>query len=326
MRSNKNSRLAAGGTAAAIVVILILFAAFVDWRTVVDQLRRADWRYLAAASSALVSGLALYAARWRALLATRMRWRSTFHAANVGHAVNTLIPMRAGEPARIVMLGRSESAPLAEVTSSVVVERLFEQIMRVTALVSAVAVGAGLTVSPGAIAGALAFVSLGMGGMIWLIRHRDSVLERWPAVLARLPRVTEAGARSLLGSILAGFAGIATPRQFFTGLAWSLLTWACFAIFHALALLALRLDLPASQAISMSLGALALAPPSAPTQPGVYHASIVAPLTAIGFDNAALIAYAILLHAIQMAWMVGLGLLALAQSGASVKELLHRVT
>lgn len=321
---NKNSRLAAWGTVAAIVVILILFAVFVDWRMVVDQLRRSDWRYLVAASVALVIGLALYAARWRALLTTKLRWRSTFHAANVGHAVNTLIPMRAGEPARIVMLGRSESASIAEVTSSVVVERLFEQIMRLTAFTSAVAVGVGLTISPGTIVGALAFVSLALGGMIWLIRNRESVLARWPVVLARIPRVTEPGARSLLGSVLAGFAGIATPRQFITGLAWSLLTWACFAIFHALALLALQLNLPAPQLLSMSLGALALAPPSAPTQPGVYHASVVVPLTAIGFDDATLTAYAVILHALQMAWMVGLGLWALWQSGASAKELFQK--
>lgn len=321
---SKNSRLAAWGTVAAIVVILILFAVFVDWRTVADQLRRSDWRYLVAASLALVIGLALYAARWRALLTTKLRWRSTFHAANVGHAVNTLIPMRAGEPARIVMLGRSESASIAEVTSSVVVERLFEQIMRLTALTSAVAVGAGLTISPGTIVGALAFVSLALGGMIWLIRNRESVLARWPTVLARIPRVTESAARQVLASILSGFAGVASPRQLFIGLTWSLLTWTCFAIFHALALLALQLNLPTSQLLSMSLGALALAPPSAPTQPGVYHASVVVPLTAMGFDNVTLTAYAVILHALQMAWMAGLGLWALWQSGASAKELFQK--
>jgi uncharacterized protein (TIRG00374 family) len=322
--NNKNSRIAVWGTVAAIAAILILFAVFVDWRTVANQLRRSDWRYLIAASIALLIGLALYAARWRALLTTKLRWRSTFHAANVGHAVNTLIPMRAGEPARIVMLGRSESASIAEVTSSVVVERLFEQIMRLTALVSAVAVGAGLTVSPGTIVGALAFVSLALGGMIWLIRNRENVLARWPVALARIPRVTESGARQLLASILAGLAGVASPRQLIVGLTWSLLTWACFAIFHALALLALQLNLPTPQLVSMSLGALALAPPSAPTQPGVYHASVVVPLTAIGFDNATLTAYAVILHALQMAWMVGLGLWAVWHSGASAKELFQK--
>jgi len=88
--------------------------------------------------------------------------------------------------------------------------------------------------------------------------------------------------------------------------------------------LALQLNLPTPQLVSMSLGALALAPPSAPTQPGVYHASVVVPLTAIGFDNATLTAYAVILHTLQMAWMVGLGLWAVWHSGASAKELFQK--
>jgi uncharacterized membrane protein YbhN (UPF0104 family) len=85
-------------TIAFIVIILILFIVFVDVPAVWQAVRRANGLYLLGGILALLAGLAAYATRWRLLLADKPRWRSTFDAANVGHAVNTLIPLRAGEP------------------------------------------------------------------------------------------------------------------------------------------------------------------------------------------------------------------------------------
>jgi hypothetical protein len=104
-------------------------------------------------------------------------------------------------------------------------------------------------------------------------------------------------------------------------LVWSVLAWTCFWLFHFLTLQALPVSLSLSARLSLSLGALALAPPSAPTQPGVYHASLVAPLRVMGFEGATLTAYAISLHALQMLWMVSLGLWGVSRSGLSLRSL-----
>ena len=72
--------------------------------------------------------------------------------------LNIFIPLRAGEAARIVMLSRDEHVSLAEVTSSFVDERLFEQIMRLTALGVAVLVGVGISISIEAISAAVFIV------------------------------------------------------------------------------------------------------------------------------------------------------------------------
>jgi len=68
---------------------------------------------------------------------------------------------------------------------------------------------------------------------------------------------------------------------------------------------------------------LALSPPSAPTQPGIFHASVVVPLAAVGFDEVALTAYAVLLHILEMVWMIGLAIVGLAQTGLSVGSMLQ---
>jgi hypothetical protein len=305
-----------------IAVSVLFFVLLVDLRAVAAQLRAADAGYLAAASAALLAGLGVYAVRWWWLLGRRPRWLSTFHAGNVGHAVNVLLPLRVGEPARILVLSRTTPVSLGQATSSVVVERLLEQLLRLAALGGAVVFGLGLTISPLTVLVAVAGLAAAVAGIAWLRRQRERVLAQWPARLARLPRVSEAAARATLTGLLFGLEQAASPGRLVGGLALSVLAWGCFWAFDALALAALPGVLSTAQMLTLSLGALALAPPSAPAQPGIYHAALVAPLSVLGYDQAALTAYAVVMHALLMVWMLGLGLWGFGQSGAGLGDVL----
>lgn len=303
-------------TLAGAVALLML----VDLRAVLASVRQADWRYLAAASAALLGGTALYALRWKLLLGGRPNWSRTFLACCVGHGVNLLLPLRLGEAVRIVVLGRSERLPYAEVASSVVVERLWEQAMRLTALAAAMALGIGVRLSPATVAGTLGLIGGAALAVAWLRRHPIWVLAHVPRWLARLPRIDEPSARATLARLLAGLQQATRPRQLFAGGLTSLGAWGLFWGFHLLALLALPGGLTTPQVVMLSLGALALAPPSSPTVPGVYHASVVVPLAVAGQPEALLTAYAIILHALLLGWLLTLGLVGLASSGLSARE------
>jgi uncharacterized protein (TIRG00374 family) len=309
------------GLAAVVGLIILLFVYFVDLAAVRQQLSDADPGYLAAASLLLCVGLLAYAGRWRLLLANQPTWSHTFHASNVGHAGNILIPARAGEALRIVVMGGSSTVTVTTATSSFVVERLFEQLMRLAALLGAVIYGAGIAVSwRNALAG-LAFVLLAFSAIVWLANHQETVLARGPAWLARLPRVSEAAARRSLADLLHNLAAISNPRQFALVLTWSLLTWLSFWAAFYLTLLALANGFPPEEQLAVSLGALALSPPSAPTQPGIFHASVVAPLAAVGYRAETLTAYAVVLHALEMIWMIGLALWGMARLRLSPRAL-----
>lgn len=302
-----------------------MFVFFVEWAVVWRLLQTAVLHYLLLASGLLVGGLWAYAVRWRVLLANQPGRLHTFHAANIGHAGNIIIPARAGEALRIVVMGRSEAVSLTTATSSFVVERLFEQVMRLAALGGAVVYGVGLAVTPGTVLGGFGFVALALAGLAWLLRRREAVLARGPVWLARLPRVTEAGARESLTDLLDNLTAVSEWRQLALVTFWSLAAWALFWGFFYASLLALGDVFPTSARLAVSLGALALSPPSAPTQPGIFHASVVAPLTAVGFAAEALTAYAVLLHLLEMLWMIGLALWGLAQTGLTPRTLLSRV-
>ncbi|MFQ5399213.1 MAG: lysylphosphatidylglycerol synthase transmembrane domain-containing protein [Anaerolineae bacterium] len=311
------------GLVALIGIIAAAFAYFVDLQAVAVQLRLADPRALLAASTLLIAGLAAYAVRWRLILSSQPTFWLTFHASNIGHAGNIIIPARAGEAARIVVMGRSDAVSVAQATSSFVVERLFEQIMRLVALGGAVAFGAGLHLTAVSVIGGVGIVLLAFLAIIWLAKHQDAVLRKGPSWLARFPRISEDRARESLADLLASLTAIASPRRLAAVLLWSFTTWACFWGFFYLALLALPGNFAPEVWLPISLGALALSPPTAPTQPGIFHASVVAPLAAVGFAAENLTAYAVILHILEMALMIGLALWGVVGTGLRSGALLN---
>jgi len=305
--------------AVIIIAITILFFLLVETEEVVQHLVAADARFLFAASIALILGLVAFAARWRALLGNKPRLLFTFHASNLGHAGNILIPFRAGEAIRILVMGSEKSVSLTEATTSVVVERLFEQLMRLLTLAAAILVGVGLEISPAAALGGIGLLILGFGTIAWLVSNQDFTLDRGTRLLARLPRVTEETARKSISDLLQNLEVVSKPRQFALILLWSLITWSLFWGFFYLTLLSLGTSFTPEQQLAVSLGAMALSPPSAATQPGIFHASIVVPLTALGIDPEALTAYAVILHILEMFWIVGLATWGLIATGSSLQ-------
>lgn len=305
----------------ATAVLLILF---VDMAAVYQELRRAQPVYMLAASLFLLAGLACFALRWRFLLRNQPGFWHTFHAANIGHAGNMLLPGRVGEPARIVVMGQDDSVSYTEATSSFVVERLFEQMMRLLALATAVTLGSGITITPGTVGVSLLLLASMFSLIFWLVRNREITHRKGTAVLSKLPRVTPEKADRWLNDVLDNLQYVSSLPHTAQAIGWSLLSWLCFWAFFYVVLLALGDQIPAADRLPISIGALALSPPSAATQPGLFHGSVVIPLTAVGFDRNLLTAYAILLHIIEMFWIVLLAIVGLWRTGVSVTAVMRR--
>ena len=156
--------------------------------------------------------------------------------------------------------------------------------------------------------------------MLWMIKQRSYVLDRFPRWLARLPRIKEEQARQGLISLIDGLTGIASARHLATTLMWSVITWGLFWGFHYLCLLALGQEIDLNVRLALSLGSLALVPPSATTLPGVYQVSMVVPLGLIGYDENQLISYALIMNTIEMVWVVGLGMWGSLHSGITLQQ------
>ena len=125
---------------AVTLVIGAIFFWFVDLDQVIELLRQADWRLLAAGMGALLVSYVLMAVRWRYLLANRTGFFPSFHAINISNLVNSLTPIP--EIAlRVLITGRSRDMSISGATSGMLVERSLEQVMRVLAFLLALLTG-----------------------------------------------------------------------------------------------------------------------------------------------------------------------------------------
>jgi uncharacterized protein (TIRG00374 family) len=292
--------------AVLMAVIVALFAWQVDMRAAWAVLRTARPLPVLLGSLCLVGGLAVFAQRWRALLKNKPDLLFTFHAANIGNAANILLPFRAGEGLRVLVMGTDANVSLAESTSSFVIERLFEQLLRVIAIVGAIVLGVGLEPSPGTIGSGLFGAAVGFGIILWLARRPEFIFKYGTALLAKLPHMNEQRAEQSITDFLEVLDAISAPRRFFTVLLWSLVSWVFYWAFFYFTFVALDTGLVSEMQLTISLAALAISPPSASTQPGIFHASVVAPLAAVGFASEMLTAYAILLHIIELVLITSL--------------------
>jgi uncharacterized protein (TIRG00374 family) len=304
------------------VALLVVAARFIDWKMVWDMLSAANRPILAGAAVMLVLGYISYAERWRYLLGDRAGYRPVFHTANVGSMLNALLPGRPGDYVRILLLHQKSGAPVFAITSSIVVERWYEQIMRLAAFGGAVIFGAGAQVSALTTLGSAAYLVLSFLVMIFLLKRREWVLQKAPPVLARLPRLTEERARSGLTDLIDGLSAISSPSRLLTTLFWSLVTWSLFWGYHYLCLLALHPYLAPNQLLAISLGSLALVPPSATTVPGVYQVSMVIPLALVGYSRSLLTTYSLVMNVLEMAVVLLLGLWGTFAIGLTIHELL----
>ncbi len=287
------------GAIALLALAVVGLVYFVDLNRVGAILAAGDPVLLTAAVLAFLVGMAVYALRWWMLLPAASFW-PVFHAANLGHAGNILIPGRAGEPGRVLALARSGEATGAQATSSVLVEKFVEQPTRV--LFCGLALMAGLELPPPLVRGLLLGLVLLSLVFLSLLLFQNAALERIPRWFGQ----GEEKVRAILRDMYATAAFLAAPGRALAVVGLTLVTWGFFTA--SFWLTAWALELPGS-ALSFSLLAMGVSSPTAPTQPGLFHASLIPLMVAVGYPKEPVSAVVIVLHLYQMGPMIGAGLL-----------------
>jgi uncharacterized protein (TIRG00374 family) len=319
-----NSRISARSlvlSGLAIVIVLVLLATFIDWEIVLDQLHNANRSYLSLGGILLVLGYIVYAIRWHFLLLEKPKFIWTFHAANVASMVNMLLPLRPGDAVRIMMLGKRDVDSLINCTTSIVVERWYEQILRAAALGGAIIFGVGIKVSTLTTMGAGAYLIGMLGVMVWMVKKQAWIKAHIPRWIALLPRMNEESLRGWITTLLNGLTDLSKFHIQGQALTWSVISWALFWGYHYLFLLSINPSIGLQEALGLSLGSLALVPPSATTLPGIYQASMIVPLALVGYDQNLLASYAIILNMAELIIVMALGIWGVMSSGLSLNQL-----
>jgi len=259
------------------------------------------------------------AARWRGLLApSRVSLDGLLFSIWIGQLVNSLLPGRLGELARMYLVGERQQLGKAKVLSTILLEKFLDLAMLLGLLLSLLVVSDELLppwFRPSALP--LAAITLVLLMFVLLTSRGYNLLQR-----SSVPLPT--GWRQRL---LRGAESLRIPDQAGTlahGLIWSVLVWALAASTNYLLLAAFGLHhtLPSSTSIiilvAIHLGALL---PTAPAQIGVFHYLCVLALTSLGVRHSVALSYAVVLHLIVYLPIITLGSLGLWRENRSLERL-----
>ena len=267
------------------------------------------WRWAPPALLLFTAAKYIDSWRWRYLLrgVGPPPQRALFGAFLIGNMVNNLLPLRAGDVAKVQVLTNRYGTSRAGLAASVfVVEATLDGVVFVLFLLAAVALwdpgdlpARGIAVlvlaAAAAFALALALTRGGPGG----------------ALLRLVPRRWRGRVRLLIGGAADGLHALGAWRRTAGAVALSVPAWLVEAGMFALFGRAFGLDLPYPTYVATMVAAnLAVSVPVALWNFGPYEALVVGVLVAAGVDDTAALSYAVTVHLSTNLWIEATGLVA----------------
>lgn len=278
---------------------VIGWAAFaLDWRAVGLALSAARWGWILLAVALVFVTFVTRVFRWQALFfPERQPEPALFSALLIGQAVNYIVPARAGDMTRAVLLNRMSGANTARTLGTVALEKLWDIAMLVL-----FTIGLGVFFPlPDWLIAPVRGVAIGLvaGGTVlaFFLWRRVALLAVVERFGARFFPAIHQRVRKLISAALDGFSGIRHPRPMSAALVWSLATWGAGALINVAVFRAVNLPLGAIPAILLLIVLqVGVAVPSLPGRIGVFEGLVVVTLALFGVGYDAAFSYGLILH------------------------------
>ena len=314
------------GMLVGVACLAAVFIFFAEPGEIIESLRHVHFGYLLLGAAGVVLFLAVRAVRWRFMLANAAPYAPVFHIQNIGYMLTQLLPLRLGDVARAVLIGNVPPITIAQGVSTMVVERLLDMVFIVVLLpftLSGIPALPDWRQSCALVSGCAA-----IGGILVLIvaanqraravRFTDWALRRFLPFLNRDAWVKRAD------DLLLGLKSLTSLRDGVTLIALSILTWLPVLAAYYFTMRAVGLSPTwATTGFVMCAAAFSVALPSTPGQAGPYHVAVTAALQLAGQPAASAAAFAFLYHAMNIVVMVLLGLVGIAATGVTFRNVLN---
>jgi glycosyltransferase 2 family protein len=280
------------------------------WRA----LRSSNLWWLVPALLAFALGNVARAMRWRSLFAPQRRPEpaTTLNAMMIGYLYNSILPARAGEAARVLVLRQRSSAPVVEITGTVVLERIYDVVVVLTIFFIAEPwlphqswFGTAAIV---AIVLALAIAATAS----LLVIYADRPLRLLLRPLARLSPFLDRRLERTVAELAHGLSGLHHRRVALEALAWTAAGWMFSILVVYFVTLAFHLHLPfaASVLVMVAIG-LSMILPSPPAAVGVFEGAALIALRAYHVPHSTALSYAVVLHLVNLVPFLVAGVLLL---------------
>ena len=313
---------------AVFIAIIAWAAARLDWFVIWRQLASASTPYQIGMAVAWIAALFFRPMRLMVLMSAmapqiKRRYWPMWSADMIAMAMNSVIPMRAGDMTMAFVLRRSLGIGLVRGTSIVLVDRVFDFL---TVIVMFMVM---LAATPAVVPWAHdATISLGIGlallvgGLLLAIRFHA----QWSSLLdwacGVLPAAKAEKWRERVHEVFDGLAMIDRFSVIAAALSISILMWGSITASYWLGVQAFwpHMTIPEA-AFAASVVALSFVVPLAPGGLGVFHGAVVLALSLFGVPTEPALAFAIVAHAFQMGSVLILGIASLLWQGISLRTL-----
>jgi uncharacterized protein (TIRG00374 family) len=243
------------------------------------------------------------ALRWQLLFPreTRPSFGATLAASLVGLAVNNLLPLRAGEAARVIALNRRARTSPVEAAATIALERVLDIFCLLLVLLAALPWLPEVQWVGAAAAVALALAVLLGGAALLFAFYGERPFHALDRLLGRLPFGHVAWVEHVGASLGRGLVGLRDPLIALTALVLTTVSWVLFSVSFWLMTLAFDLDLPlVSGVLILAAVGFSVILPAAPGALGVFEAATVVALDAYGIPASDALSYAFTLHAVNL--------------------------
>ena len=269
-------------------------------------------------------GVLLRGKVWQIILGKGVTYSQSFFGIGEGYFLNNVLPLRAGEIGRSILVGRNTGKGTFYVLSTIVIERALDIACAAVLLLSTLPFLVGMDWVKPVASIALVLVIAGFVALFLVARYKDKVLS-WLHKITKpskfvnflLPKVE---------NIIEGFSVLTNPAQIAWCLLWLVVNWAVWTSVYCFAVQAVIPGAPfwwgAFVGGVMSLG---VAIPSAPSALGVYEASFVAAFAVLGAQSGTALAYALIMHLVSFLNAAIFGVWGLARDGMSFSKVLATV-
>ncbi|MGH7857494.1 MAG: lysylphosphatidylglycerol synthase transmembrane domain-containing protein [Candidatus Binatia bacterium] len=306
-------------------IFLYLAARGVSWEEVWTAMGEARLVYLLPMIAGSILPLCFRAWRWGVLVRPlrHVRFSSLFAATSIGFAANMLLPLRAGEVARPWALAQREGIPFAQAMATVALERLFD--MAILLLLFSVATLTLPVPDDWKQYGWFFLLAFGLlfATFFFLERYPVAALQAAETFLRVFPSQASARLLGLARSFVDGLASLGSARAVVLALLHSLGVWLSIAVCFGYGLSAFSLEVPWVRAAltTTTFVAIAVSIPGGPGFIGMFQAGCVVALGVFGVPKSLAFSYSVLIHLVQFATTVALGLYFLAAAGLRVTDI-----
>jgi glycosyltransferase 2 family protein len=281
--------------------------------------------FLLVAVLAQLLGVLTRAWRWVILLRVEARLTNSFWAQCVGFLFTNILPLRLGEPARVLVMSDRCGLPVMQVTASAIIERLLDIATNVLVLILVLPWMQVPTLMnrAGILFGVLVFIGLGtLLLMVRFGRHSERLLQ---SICARLPLLPAEKVAARWRELLQGFVPLTHWRTALWASGWSLVTWGFSICVYWSVLRAFRPDCHVVEAAFMMVAlSFAVAVPSSPGFVGVFQfvgQQALVMLFGAKYDAASALAITLTAHLTYYIFTTALGVVGLWRLGESFMSL-----